>query len=133
MGPLIPPFWTSCEVSSWFRSQSGQIYSHLLEPYEWHISRDSFLVWHLPTSWLASMAAEPSLHIPVRHCRDWKPGAIRLPLTVWDQPDVLLTNIWNYLLWGRLYSTMWVTETLSCWWKSILIIWFDCLMIRSQL
>ena len=29
MGPLIPLFWTSSDVSSGFQSQSGQPYSHL--------------------------------------------------------------------------------------------------------
>ena len=33
MGPLIPPFWTSGDVSSGFQSQSGQPYLHLSEAY----------------------------------------------------------------------------------------------------
>ena len=30
LGPLIPLFWTSGDVSSGFQSQSGQLYSHSL-------------------------------------------------------------------------------------------------------
>ena len=33
MGPLIPLFWTSGDVSSGFQSHSGQPYSHLAEAY----------------------------------------------------------------------------------------------------
>ena len=33
MGPLIPLFWTSGDVSSGFQSQSGQPYSHSTEMY----------------------------------------------------------------------------------------------------
>ena len=51
VGPLIPPFWTSGDISSGFQSQSGQSYSHLVEAYVLHIPRDSPLVQHLPTSW----------------------------------------------------------------------------------
>ena len=50
VGPLIPLFWTSGDVSSGFQSQSGQHYLHLAEAYVLHVSWDSPLVWHLPTS-----------------------------------------------------------------------------------
>ena len=33
MGPLIPLFWTSGDVSSGFQSQNGQPYSSLAEAY----------------------------------------------------------------------------------------------------
>ena len=33
MGPMIPLFWTSGDVSSGFQSQNGQPYSHLAEVY----------------------------------------------------------------------------------------------------
>ena len=33
MGPLIPLFWTSGDVSSGFQNQSGQPYLHLAEAY----------------------------------------------------------------------------------------------------
>ena len=33
MGPLIPMFWTSGDVSSGFQSQSGQPFLHLAEVY----------------------------------------------------------------------------------------------------
>ena len=36
MGPLIPVFWTSDDISG-FQSQSGQPYSHLVEAYMLHI------------------------------------------------------------------------------------------------
>ena len=36
MGPLIPLFWTSGDVSSGFQSQSGQRYLHLAEAYVFH-------------------------------------------------------------------------------------------------
>ena len=44
-------FWTSGDVSSEFRSQSGQSYSHLVEAYMMYIPWDLPLVWHLPTCW----------------------------------------------------------------------------------
>ena len=50
MGPLIPLFWASGDVSFGFQSQSGQSYLHLAEGYVLHILRDSPLVWHLLTS-----------------------------------------------------------------------------------
>ena len=37
VGPLIPPFWTSGDVSSGFQSQSGKPYLHLTEAYMLHI------------------------------------------------------------------------------------------------
>ena len=33
LGPLIPLFWTSGDVSSGFQSQSGQPYTHLVDAY----------------------------------------------------------------------------------------------------
>ena len=47
VGPLIPLFWTSGDVSSGFQSQSEQPYLHLVEAYMLHIPRDSPLVQHL--------------------------------------------------------------------------------------
>ena len=57
MGPLIPLFWTSGDVSSGFQSQSGQPYSCLVEAYVLHIPWDSPVVLHLPTSWLPVWAS----------------------------------------------------------------------------
>ena len=37
MGPLIPLFWISGDVSSGFQSQTGQPYSHLAEAYVLHV------------------------------------------------------------------------------------------------
>ena len=37
MGPLIPLFWTSDDVSSWFQRHSGQTYSHLEETHVMYI------------------------------------------------------------------------------------------------
>ena len=37
LGPLIPLFWTSGDVSSGFQSQSGQPYSCLAEAYMLHL------------------------------------------------------------------------------------------------
>ena len=50
MGPLMPLFWTSGDVSSGFQDQSGQPYSHLVEAYVLHVPWDSALVLHLLTS-----------------------------------------------------------------------------------
>ena len=50
VGPLIPVFWTSGDVSSRFQSQSGQPYSHLVEVYVLYVSWESHLVQHLLTS-----------------------------------------------------------------------------------
>ena len=37
MGPLIPLFWTSGDVSSGFESQSGQPYLNCAEAYVLHV------------------------------------------------------------------------------------------------
>ena len=50
MGPLIPLFWTSGDVSSGFQYQSGQSYSHLVQAYVMYIPKDSPMVQHLLTS-----------------------------------------------------------------------------------
>ena len=45
MGSLIPPFWTSDDVSSGFHSHNGQSYFHLAEayvlyvPHHFHLKR----------------------------------------------------------------------------------------------
>ena len=57
-----------------------------------HVPWDSPLVWHLLTSWRPAWQLS-CLHIPVRHWWDSKPGAIMLPLTVWDQADALPTEL----------------------------------------
>ena len=41
MGPLIPLFLTSGDISSGFQSQSEQPYSYLAEEYVLYVSRDS--------------------------------------------------------------------------------------------
>ena len=85
VGPLIPLFWTSGDVSSGFQSQSGQAYLSLAEAYMLHVPWDSPVVWHLPTSWWLAWQLSHLFHIPVRHWWDSKPGAIMPLLTVWDQ------------------------------------------------
>ena len=40
LGPLIPLFWTSGDVSSGFQSQGGQPYSHLAVAYVIDVPRD---------------------------------------------------------------------------------------------
>ena len=47
VGPLIPLFWTSGDVSSGFQSQSGQPHLNLAEVYMIYIPGDSPLVKHL--------------------------------------------------------------------------------------
>ena len=44
VGPLIPLFWTSGDVSSGFQSQSGQPYLSLVEAYMLHVPLDLSLV-----------------------------------------------------------------------------------------
>ena len=44
MGPLIPQFWTSGDVSSGFQSLGGQPYSQLAEVYMMYVPSDSPLV-----------------------------------------------------------------------------------------
>ena len=68
MGPLIPLFRTSGDVSSGFQSQTGQPYSHLVEVYVLHVPRNSPMVQHLLTSWLSAWQPSNLFHIPVsRH------------------------------------------------------------------
>ena len=61
VGPLIPLFWTSGDISSGFQSQGGQPYLHLAKAYVLHVPWDSPLVWHLLDLLVTSMVAEPSL------------------------------------------------------------------------
>ena len=58
VGPLMPVFWTSGHVSSWFQSQSGSLVCvlHCLHAMD---SLDSPLVQHLLMSWQS--AWQPSL------------------------------------------------------------------------
>ena len=59
MGPLIPLFWTSGDVSSGFQSQSGQPYSHLAEAYVRRMHPLRFTSGVTPDDLLvASMAAD---------------------------------------------------------------------------
>ena len=60
MGPWIPLFWTSGDVSTEFQSQSEQSYSHFAEAYVKCVSRDSPLGWHL----LTYMAAWQPVTVP---------------------------------------------------------------------
>ena len=81
------------DVSSGFQSQSGQPYLSLAEAYVLHVPWDSPLVQHLLTSWQPAWQPSCLFQIPTRHWWDLKPGAIMLPLTVWDQADALLTEL----------------------------------------
>ena len=65
-----------------------------------HIPWDSPLVWHLPTAWQLSHL----FHITVRHWWDLKVGAIMPLLTVWDQADTVLTELF-WLSSPRTYSS----------------------------
>ena len=63
MGPLMPLFWISGDVSSGFQSQHWQLYLHLAEVYVLHVPWDSPLVQHLPTSqWPAWQLSQSSPH-----------------------------------------------------------------------
>ena len=64
MGPLIPLFWTSSDVSSGFQSQSGQPYSHLTEAY--YVCPRRLTSGAIPADLLmASMAVSCFLHMCV--------------------------------------------------------------------
>ena len=62
-----------------------------------HVPWDSPLVQHLPTSWWPAWQPSHLFHIPARHWWNSKPGAIMPPFTVWDQADVLPTELSNFL------------------------------------
>ena len=108
VGPIIPLFWTSGDVSSGFQSQSWQPYLSLVEAYVLH----SRLVWHLLTSWRPVWQVSHLFHIPARHWWDSKLGAIMPPLTVWDQAGDTLYRLsypgsaefspFNLLIWPRI-------------------------------
>ena len=76
MGPLIPLFWTSGDVSG-FQSQSGQPYSHLEEAYVLNVPE--IHLW-CDTCWpLGSQHGNQAIlfNVPVsRHCWDLKPWSI---------------------------------------------------------
>ena len=91
-GTLVPLFWTSGDVSSGFRSQSGQPYSHFTEAYMCNIPWDSPLVQHLPTSWQPAWQPSHLFHIWARYWWNSKPEAI-MPLTVWDQAGQTLYRL----------------------------------------
>ena len=62
-----------------------------------HVPWDSPLVQHLPTPWWPAWQPSHLFHIPARHWWNSKPGAIMPPFTVWDQADVLPTELSNFL------------------------------------
>ena len=112
LGPLIPLFWTSGDVSSGFQSQSGQPYSSCVEAYMLYVPWDSPLVWHLPTSWEPAWQLSCLFHVPVRHWWNLKPGAIMPPLTVWDQAYALPIEL-SRLGFKSLFLHVWKTWTLG--------------------
>ena len=59
LGPLVPLFWISGDVSSGFQSQSGFCLIRIAEANVMYIPRDPPLVLQLPTSW---RPAKPILH-----------------------------------------------------------------------
>ena len=81
LGPLIPLFWASDDISSGFQSQSGQPYLHLAEAYVIYIP----LVRHLLTSWRLTWQpiASPHAYFIRGGMPDWigRPPAYRSPLT----------------------------------------------------
>ena len=86
LGPLIPLFWTSGDISSGFKSQSGQPYLHLAEAYMLHVSWDSLLVQHLLTSWwLAWQPSHSLLHI-------FKQALVGLETRTYHATDECSTN-----------------------------------------
>ena len=82
MGPLIPLFWTSGDVSSEFQSQSQQPYSSLVEAYVIHVPSGVTPANLLAASMAAAWLPSHLFNIPARHWWDLKPGAIMPPLTV---------------------------------------------------
>ena len=85
VGPLIRQFWTYGDISSGFQSQSGQPYLCLAEVYMLHVSSDSHLVQHMPTSWWHGSQVV-LFHIPVsRHYWGSKLGPMVPQLPVWHQ------------------------------------------------
>ena len=81
VGPLIPTFCTSSDVSSEFQSQSGQPYSHLVEAYTCYIFTESHLWCDTYQPLGGQHGSHASLfYVPVK--RQWwglKPGSI-MPL-----------------------------------------------------
>ena len=55
LGPVVPLFWISSDVSSLFQSQSGFCLIHIAEVNVMYIYRDSPLVLHLLTSWQTAL------------------------------------------------------------------------------
>ena len=65
LGPLIPLFWISGDIFSWFESQSGFcLICFFAEANVMHIPRDLSLVLHMPTSWWPVHSwSLPNMHV----------------------------------------------------------------------
>ena len=65
LGPLVPLFWISGDVSSGFQSQSGFCLIRYFCGGECNVhSQDSPLVLHLPTSWQPARGRSlPHMHV----------------------------------------------------------------------
>ena len=89
VGPLIPLFWTSSNVSSGSQSQSWQSYSHLVKVYvmcvPW-IHRWCNTCWPLVASMAAELFSSTYLRTSIVGVQDW--NLCCRCLTVWDQADV---------------------------------------------
>ena len=95
MGPLIPLFWTSGDVSSGFQSQSKQHYSHLVEAYVLHVPWDSSY-YHIDTAQTCSVRNLPPLLCePFQTCSHSTPGHIDLfsRLVYLEHPSIVYSYI----------------------------------------
>ena len=75
LGPLVPLFWLSGDVSSGFQSQSGFcLIRFFAEVNVMYIPWDPPLVLHLPTSWRPAFqsVAYPHAHLVILYCYCYK-------------------------------------------------------------
>ena len=97
--PVLDFWWRLLWVSKpeWFLA-----YSSLAEAYVLHYTFPEIHLWCNTCQPLGGPTWQLShlFHIPVRHWWDSKPGAIMLPLTVWDQADALPTEL-SWLSWFK--------------------------------
>ena len=114
VGPLIPLFWTSGDISSRFQSQSGQPYLHLAEVYMLYVPQIYF--WCDTCQPFGGQHGSWTIlfHIPVRrHCWGLKPGSIMLLLlhnsrifvnSVTLEIDFLKQISWCLTIYLRIFS-----------------------------
>ena len=112
MGPLIPLFWSSGDISSRFPSQSGQPYSHLAEAYVLHVLWDSPLVWHLPTSWWPAWQLSCSLP------HTCKQALVGLKTRIYCAVDECSTE-WAMSARLLVSFVIFITRDSQVWWKML--------------